>query len=891
MPDQTVADSYAQAIVETITQPLLVLDATLRVALANPAFLKHFRVRADDTIGRPIYELGNGQWDLPQLRKLLEDILPSARSFDDFQVTQSFAQLGRRVMLLNARRLDHQNLILLAIRDITDEHATEGRRSAREERQQLLVELGDQLRRLTDPQAAMAVACELLGRHLGAGQVAYAEIDESQQFALVERAWTDGSIVSIDGRHRMTDFGAALAEALKQGQTVAINDMRTDSRTAASYEAFERLGLNATIGVPMLKDGRLVAALVVHANAPRVWSKGAIDVAQEVAERTWDTVERARAHRALMASEARFRLMTDAIPGIVWLCDADGQIEFFNRQGSSYAGPLALPATAASVALQFLHPDDRRRTLAAFKRAGARRTTFEVEHRLRSRAGEYRWFLARGEPLIEGGRVSRWFGASVDIEDRKRAEQAQRDSEARYRGIFENAGTGIAIAHLDGRLESGNPAYAAMLGYRPETGLPALMVTEPIHPEDRPSNEAALQRLVKEEIPSFEIFNRYLHQDGTVQWVHKHVSLLRDAAGQPVRIIKLVTDMTEHKQHEERVQLLMREVNHRAKNLLAMVQAIARQTARHGAADFLDRFQARIQALARSQDLLVKTEWQGAELAELVRAQLAPFGDLLEGRITLEGPSLILSTAAAQTLGMTLHELATNAGKFGALSGPAGQIAISWAVTPEAGGNRFAMRWQESGGPSPEPPGQSGVGSALIRDMIALSLGAEVELGYPPEGLIWQMRCPAGNVIEAAVRQPLPASAPSAAPEPAPAAARRPRILVVEDEVILSLELTLVLQEAGFEVIGPARSVAQAFELLRGTVCDAAILDINLGSETAEPIANDLVARRTPFVAVTGYSREQQPAIFSRAPLLAKPVRHQLLVAEVRRCLAGGNAA
>ena len=159
-------------------------------------------------------------------------------------------------------------------------------------------------------------------------------------------------------------------------------------------------------------------------------------------------------------------------------------------------------------------------------------------------------------------------------------------------------------------------------------------------------------------------------------WVHKHASLVRDTAGKPTRMITLITDITGRKRQEDQIDLLMREVNHRSKNILTLVQAIARQTAASQPADFLRCFDERVRALAASQDLLVKSEWKGADLEELIRSQLAHFKDFIDRRIMLDGPPLVVTASAAQALGMALHELATNAGKYGALSNVNGYVCI-----------------------------------------------------------------------------------------------------------------------------------------------------------------------------------------------------------------------
>src|SRR5208337_1661953 len=153
-----------------------------------------------------------------------------------------------------------------------------------------------------------------------------------------------------------------------------------------------------------------------------------------------------------------------------------------------------------------------------------------------------------------------------------------------------------------------------------------------------------------------------------------------DAAGRPTNIIVLVTDITERKRYEEQIRLLLHEVNHRAKNMLALVQAVARQTVATRPDDFIARFGERIQALAAAQDLLVRSEWKGVDLGELVHSQLAHFKDLAGTRIALTGPPLLISASAAQTIGMALHELATNAGKYGALTTRDGRVEVEWSL-------------------------------------------------------------------------------------------------------------------------------------------------------------------------------------------------------------------
>jgi len=192
--------------------------------------------------------------------------------------------------------------------------------------------------------------------------------------------------------------------------------------------------------------------------------------------------------------------------------------------------------------------------------------------------------------------------------ERWHADKALRESEQRYRGVYEHAGTGIAITDTQGRYLACNPAYAKMLGYR-EGELLGLDLPSLVHAEDRATNWLEMERLVAQDIPEFETLNRYVGKSGQTIWVHKHVSLMKDEKGRPTNIVALVTDITERKLAEERIHLLMREVNHRAKNMLAVVQAIACQTIAATPDGFLLRFGERVHALATSQDLLVKHEF------------------------------------------------------------------------------------------------------------------------------------------------------------------------------------------------------------------------------------------------------------------------------------------
>jgi two-component sensor histidine kinase len=205
-----------------------------------------------------------------------------------------------------------------------------------------------------------------------------------------------------------------------------------------------------------------------------------------------------------------------------------------------------------------------------------------------------------------------------------------------------------------------------------------------------------------------------------------------------------VKDITERKEHEERERLLVREMNHRVKNVLTVVDAIAHRTAAENPEDFAERFSERIRALSANQDLLFRNERKGVDVEDLVRAQLAHFADLIGSRIIVDGPKLRFNTVGAQTVGLVIHELATNAGKYGALSTDRGRVDICWAVE----GETFTIGWTERGGPHVSAPKRRGFGTTVTKIMAERSVSGAVDLDHAPSGLTWRLTCPAANALE-----------------------------------------------------------------------------------------------------------------------------------------------
>jgi two-component sensor histidine kinase len=269
-----------------------------------------------------------------------------------------------------------------------------------------------------------------------------------------------------------------------------------------------------------------------------------------------------------------------------------------------------------------------------------------------------------------------------------------------------------------------------------------------IHPDDAERVLAALFVALDPAQPqrSPTQFRLRQRRNGKVRWVETQgLARLEGARERKVAsFIGTVQDITERKEREEQMQLLVREVNHRAKNALSVADAMAHQTVASSPEDYVERVSERIRALAAHQDLLARSEWHGVEIGDLVRVQLSHFADLIGSRIAMRGAKLRLNPASAQASGLAFHELATNAAKYGALSTETGRVDIGWG----ADGDTLTISWTERDGPPVSRPKQRGFGTVVIKEMAERSLDGRVELDYAPSGVTWSLTCPAANALE-----------------------------------------------------------------------------------------------------------------------------------------------
>ncbi|MBV8687453.1 MAG: PAS domain-containing protein [Alphaproteobacteria bacterium] len=468
------------------------------------------------------------------------------------------------------------------------------------------VKLADRIRGLVRPDEVKAAAAAMLGEYLGAARAGFAEIDEANDTVSVTGEWRrDDEVQPLQGRTgRFSELPQAAIDYLRSGEVLALADVDNFSRGSSQADASlgATLGARAVITVPLVRDGAFAALFYVHETEPREWRRSEAAMARDAAERSWAAVQRAESEQRLRASEDHYRHAVELNPQVSWTATPDGQLNRVARRWHDWTGTTGLGDSWT----QGLHPDDRERTAAVWRRSVLTGEPYDIEHRVKLVDGSYRWARSRAFPRYDGaGNIRLWYGATEDVHERKAAEVHQR--------------------------------------------------------------------------------------------------------------------------------LLINELNHRVKNTLATVQAIAFQTLKGDIplAEARARFEARLMALSRAHNLLTEQNWGGAALRRLVvDATEHLVGE--RARLDVEGEDVWLSPRAALALALAFHELATNAAKHGALSLEGGGIAVAWRTD----GDRLRLEWKESGGPAVAPPQRRGFGSRLIERGLAADLGGGAALHFEPDGLL-----------------------------------------------------------------------------------------------------------------------------------------------------------
>ncbi len=332
------------------------------------------------------------------------------------------------------------------------------------------------------------------------------------------------------------------------------------------------------------------------------------------------------------------------------------------------------------------------------------------------------------------------------------------------------------------------------------------------------------------------------------------------------RLSGVAADITERKRAEDHQALLAREVDHRAKNSLAVVQSIIRLTRAPDVESFVASVEGRIQALSKVHSLLAYSRWEGADVHTLVQEELTPYQMGGAEHIAICGPRVSVTPPAAQTLALALHELATNAAKYGALSSEHGRVDLSWQVA----NGIVTMQWRESGGPPATAPQRMGLGLQMIKAGFQSHIGGQASFEWRPGGLVCVLAVPCTDG-KGLARAPSRRSGAGERIAAAPAQGK-PRVLLVEDEPLVAMMMADFLEQLQCVVVGPCGDPFEALALLKDNDVDAAILDVNLGGEAVYPVADALSRLGVPFAFATGYGGELIDSRFADVTRLEKPI-------------------
>jgi PAS domain S-box-containing protein len=596
----------------------------------------------------------------------------------------------------------------------------------------------------TDGEARFSyVAADVTERRAAAAALAESEARLRSTF---EQAAVGIAHVALDGGWLMVNqrlcamFGYSEAEL----RALRFQDVTHPDDLAEDLENVNRLVAGAASTYAMekryqRKDGRLF------------WGQLTVSLLRDAEGRpehfisvVEDITARKVAEQALRVTEHRLEVATSASGLGVWEWDLeDDSVYSSPRAREIYGVPLDQPVTYAELAAM-THPDDLFITTEQARRAREpdARDHRAYEYRIIHPRLGLRWVRAHGEMVSEPGPHGpgprRYIGTVEDVTERRTLEDELRAAAARLKFAMEAGRMAIFEWPLDETEPPLTPELREQLRIPADADARAEQLEANIHADDRAVARAIFQRAASGRERFIDIEYRYFWPDGQMRWFQVRSEVVEVAAGGAPHLIGVQLDVTDQRETEERLQLLAREVDHRANNLLTVVQSVVTLSKGSDAADLRQTLSGRISALARAHQLLAAGRWRGADLRRLAEEELRPYGLGDGDRIILAGPALSLSPAQAQGLGMALHELATNAAKYGALSQASGSVGISWARETEA----IALIWVERGGPPVEPPQRKGLGTNILERALSGPMRGAIEMVWAPEGLTCRMRLP-----------------------------------------------------------------------------------------------------------------------------------------------------
>jgi PAS domain S-box-containing protein len=456
--------------------------------------------------------------------------------------------------------------------------------------------------------------------------------------------------------------------------------------------------------------------------------------------------------QALRASDE----LLEALPIATCVCDAGGRILQYNRRAVELWGSAPEPGQTQDqffAQCRFFGTGGEqlpRSRLAEVLRTG--HSIRDEEVAVERPDGSLVIVLLNIDPLVnaQGTQIGA-ISCLQDVTERKRMVQALdrskldlREQRERWNATYEHAAIGIVEVDAEGRFLRVNEAICSITGLSREELLGSRLYAR-THPGDRDVDEELYRRQVAGDIGFYSLEKRFVRGDGRILWIAVRSSTVRDADGSFLYGVRVVQDVTDRKEAEERQKLLIDELNHRVKNTLATVQSLATQTARgtDSPEAFRAAFEGRLIALSQAHDQLTRRHWKSADLRDIIVGATAPYLTRSQDQAVLEGEAVTVAPRVALTLALAMHELSTNAAKYGALSVPAGRIEVRWCILRERSQKpALSIKWSERNGPPVSTPANRGFGSRFIEGSVASELRGTARLDFAATGLCCTMEIP-----------------------------------------------------------------------------------------------------------------------------------------------------
>lgn len=839
----------------SVKLPAIFLDKGFCIRRYTPEARKLLNVIEAD-IGRPLRHL-TGECIDDGLHEAAAEVLDTLAPLEAEVRTSEGAWYLRRILPYRTED-DRIAGVVVTFADVTRLRQLSESLSRQQQQQAQVIDLGLAALREQSIKTIALQASRSLSAKLGAPLVKVLQMEEGGAFSILAGVGWDDRAMAGEVVPGSRDSQAGYT--LERNEPVVVQDLPNEPRFRGP-ELLLRHGVKSGVSVVLHgPEGRAFGVLGVHDTERRKFDQNDVNFVQQVANVLAGAIQRRHAEQEVAEREDRFRAMADNIAQLAWMADESGWIFWYNRRWFDFTG-TTLDAMEGWGWQSVHHPEHLERVLKRFRGCVEAGVEWEDTFPLRGADGAYRWFLSRARPIRNAnGKIRLWFGTNTDITEQLETERKLHESRETLQAIIDNAPAAVYAKDFDGRYVLSNTRHAEVLGSVPEKVIgmtDADFATSAAGAAEYQAND----RRVWESGRSIEVEELVPAPDGDRVFLTLKFPL-RASDGSIYAVCGVSPEITQRKRDERHLQTVMGELNHRVKNTLAVIQSITTQTAKH--ATTVDGFTAnlveRLRSMGDAHALLTKSDWYGAELRSILEAELLPrIGE--PGQLALEGPSITLRPKTALALHMVIHELATNASKYGALATTDGRLRIRWRFdTSDTPDDTARIEWVERGVPNIDREKHEGFGLRMIHEVLEYELGGSIERRFEAKGFECSIRLPLRRIAAAGVLSG-EANANSAG-----------GVLIVEDSLPLATQLVDRVRDAGYPVVGPVATVDAALRLLENSTCTAALLDVDLDGDRVFPVARRVEELGAPYAFVTGYDTSDLPPEFRDVTFFSKPM-------------------